>query len=199
MIATDTIAHSRFISSLNIGWLGPGACGKEMQAEIHKAIGNTIPRGWCNQVKNDIVLNYEVSYEKQLIRFENFISLQANGTLRLGTLYTNASFGVNGTIGLINSPFTSVKNKDRLKLYVYSQPVLNAIGCDATLQGGIFDRNSPYTVPSKSIRRFTAQHNYGVVLQIRKLYFEYSRTTISREFDYGKSSKWGGVKIGIKL
>ena len=198
-IATDTLAHSRFVSSLNMGWFGPGACGKEMQSGIHRAIGNTIPRGWCHQVKNDIVLNYEISCEKQLANISELVSIQANCTLRLGTLYTNAGFGMNATLGVINSPFSGGKGSGRFQLYIYSQPLLNVIGYDATLQGGIFDRNSPYTIPSRCISRFTAQHNYGAVLQTRKLYFEYSRTAITREFEYGKSSKWGGVKIGVRL
>jgi len=199
-VATDTIRHSRFISSLSIGWLGPATCGKEMQSGIHEAIGYANrPNGWCNQIKNDIVLNCEISVEKQLIRYRNLFSLNANGTSRLGTLYTNVGFGLNGAIGIINSPFTPVKNKNGFRLYVFSQPFVNAIGYDATLQGGIFDRNSPYTIASRSISRFTAQHNYGVVLQTNALYFEYFRTAITREFNYGKSSKWGGVKIGFKI
>lgn len=198
-VATDTINNSRFVSSLNLGLIGPGAFGKEMQVAIHKATGNTIPGGWQNQIKNDLVLNYEVSYEKQLVRYKNLFSLASNTNLRLGTLFTNASIGLNATIGIINSPFTTVKNKNKFQLYIYSQPIVNAIGYDATLQGGLFNKESPYTISSNSINRLTAQFNYGIVLQTKTMYFEYSRTLLTREYNLGNSAECGGIKIGFKL
>lgn len=198
-IATDTIQKSRFVSSLNIGLIGPGAFGKEMQVAIHKATGNTIPGGWQNQIKNDIVLNYEVSYEKQLLRLNNIVALQSDVHVRFGTLFTNLSLGLNATIGIINSPFSSLKNKNKFQLYLYSQPVINVIGYDATLQGGLFNDKSLYTISANKIERFTAQNNYGIVLQTRSMYFEYARTMITREFESGSSAKWGGIKIGFKL
>jgi len=198
-VAIDTVAKSRLTSSINIGWLGPGACGKEMQTGIHDAINYTIPRGWCYQIKNDLVLNYELSYEKQLLRYRNLLSIQANSSVKLGTLYTNGGIGFSTTIGLINSPFSPNHSKKGFCLYLYSQPLVNIIGYDATLQGGIFNRDSPYTIAAGSLKRFTAQHNYGIVLQTKSLYFEYSRTAITKEFDSGRSSKWGGIKFGVKI
>ena len=102
--------------------------------------GNTIPKGWYNQIKNDAVINYELTYEKQLLRFHDFFTIQSSATIRLGTLFTNASLGFNATLGLINSPFTSIKGKNKFQLYLYAQPLVNAIGYDATLQGGLFNR-----------------------------------------------------------
>lgn len=199
LISTDTIHKTRLISSLNNGIIGPGAFGKEMQVYIHEKTGNVIPQGWSNQIKNDIVLNYEISHEKQLLRFRNLVTLQSNATARIGTLFTTISVGLNATLGIVNSPFTSIKNKNKFQLYLYSQPIVNAIGYDATLQGGLFNDKSPYTISNSSISRFTAQHNYGVVLQTRSLYFEYSRTAITREFETSRSSKFGGIRIGFKF
>lgn len=197
VISTNIEKKFRGYSSLNLGIIGPGAFGKEMQVAIHEATGNTIPQGWKNQIKNDIVLNYEVGLEKQLLRYKNFFSLQSDSNLKVGTLFTNASLGLNATIGIINSPFSSVNDKNKFQLYFYTQPVLNVIGYDATLQGGLFNRKSPYTISSSSIERFTAQHNYGIVLKTKTLYFEYSRSAITREYDSGSSAKWGGIKIGF--
>ena len=196
-IATDTIQNSRFVSSLNLGIIGPGAFGKEMQVAIHEATGNTIPQGWKNQIKNDLVLNYEMTYEKQLLRYRNFISVQTFSTARIGTLFTNASIGGNIVVGVINSPFTSLKDSKNFQLYFYSQPMVAAVGYDATLQGGLFNDESPYTISSNSMKRFTAQHQYGIVMQTKTLYFEYSRAAITREFADGSSAKWGGIRIGF--
>ncbi len=197
VISTNIEKKYRGYSSFNLGIIGPGAFGKEMQVAIHEATGNTIPQGWRNQIKNDVVLNYEIGLEKQLFRIGTLFSLQSDSNLKVGTLFTNASFGLNATIGLINSPFTSNSNKNKFQLYFYTQPIVNVIGYDATLQGGLFNRKSPYTIASSSIERFTAQHNYGMVLKTRTLYFEYSRSAITREFESGDSAKWGGIKIGF--
>ena len=199
LIATDTIHNSRFISSLNMGIIGPGAFGKEMQVAIHKATDNPIPQGWQNQIRNDAVFNYEVGYEKQLWRFRNLFALQSNATVRAGTLFTNASVGLNAVFGIINSPFTSMKHKNRFLLYAYTQPMVTAVGYDATLEGGIFNDKSPYTIAPGDIERFTGQHNYGIILQTRSLYFEYARTAITREYKSAESYKWGGIKIGFKF
>lgn len=199
IIATDAIHTSRWTSSLNLGLIGPGAFGKEMQVAIHEATGNTIPQGWQHQIRNDVVLNYEVSYEKQLFRYTNIFSLQSNTTLRVGTLFTNASIGLNTTFGIINAPFAALRTKRKFAIYGYAQPILNVIGYDATLQGGLFNTKSPYTIPQNQMERLTAQVNYGIVLQTRTLFLEYSRVLITREFESGTSSKWGGIKIGFKL
>lgn len=198
-IATDTLNKSRISSTFNVGLIGPGAFGKEMQVGIHKATGNVIPQGWQYQIKNDIVLNYEINYEKQLLRYRNLFSLQSNTSVKLGTLFTNASVGLNATLGIINSPFTSVKNKNKFQVYLYSQPVFTAVGYDASLQGGLFNSKSPYTISSNSVERFTAQINFGMVIQTRSLFIEYSRVKLTREFETGNAAKYGGIKIGFKF
>lgn len=199
IIATDTITNSRFTSSLNIGMIGPAAFGGEMQIGIHEATGNKTPRGWGNQVKNDVVLNYEVGYEKQLLRYKNILSLQAQGNLKAGTLFTNASFGLNTSVGVLNSAFTSTKNKKGFEFYAYAQPVISAIAYDATLQGGLFNTSGPYIIGSGDVERLTVQFNYGIVLKTRTLYFEYTRSMITREFTTGSSANWGGIRVGFTI
>lgn len=197
LIATDALAKSRLISSFNVGILGPGAFGKEMQVGIHRATGNVIPQGWQHQIKNDVVLNYEIGFEKQLIRYRNRFALQTNSTAKIGTLFTNASVGVNAVVGIINSPFSTGMKKEKFQLYLYSQPLINTIAYDATLQGGFFNRKSPYTISSGRVKRLTAQFNYGIVLKTPGFYLEYSRTVLTREFESGHSAKWGGIKMGV--
>ncbi len=198
-ISTNTLYKSRLISSLNLGVIGPGAFGKEVQVYVHKSTGKPIPKGWRNQMENDLVLNYEVGYEKQLFRMFNGFSLNTNSNLRVGTLYTNASLGVNTTMGLISSPFTAATHKNRFRLYSYSQITGSVIGYDATLQGGVFNNKNSYIIPFNKIERLIGQLNYGLVLQSNLVYFEYFRTALTREFNYGEHTKWGGLKLGVQF
>jgi lipid A 3-O-deacylase len=198
-ISTNTIHKSSLTSSLNLGLIGPGAFGEEVQVYVHKSTGKPIPEGWRNQMENDLVLNYDVGYEKQVFRMLDFLSLNTNSNLRVGTLYTNASLGLSTTVGLINSPFTAVTHKKSFRLYSYSQITGSVIGYDATLQGGVFNNKNSYTIPSKQIERLTRQLNYGLVLQAKLVYFEYFRTALTREFTYGDPTKWGGIKFGVQF
>lgn len=197
-IATDTINKSILSSSLSIGIIGPAAFG-DVQRRLHKIIGSGYPNGWYYQIKNDAVINYDVNYEKQLFRINNFFSLNGTAGVKLGTLFTNASVGLNATLGIINSPFSSVKNKNKFQLYLYTQPILNVVGYDATLQGGLINDKSPYTIPGSDIERFTAQHNFGIVLQTGRFYFEYTVTVQTREISTIDPHKWGGFRLGYKL
>ncbi|RMB62873.1 lipid A deacylase LpxR family protein [Dokdonia sinensis] len=199
IVATDTEKRSRFTSSISIGLMGPAAFGKEMQTGIHKATGNKIPSGWRNQIKNDVVLNYEVGYEKQLARYRDLFSLQASANVKVGTLFTNASIGMNSTVGIINNGFSTITNRNGFKLYAYAQPTVSVVGYDATLQGGLINRDSPYTIASSDVTRVTGQFHYGIVLKTRTLYFEYARSVSTKEITTGSSYKWGGIKIGFTL
>lgn len=198
VIATDTIQASRISSSFTIGVIGSAAFG-DFQRKLHKVIDSGYPNGWYHQIKNDVVLNYEISYEKQLLRLGNAFSLQSTTNVKAGTLFTNASLGLNASLGIINSPFTSVKNNNKFQLYVYSQPLVNVIGYDATLQGGLFNNKSPYTIPNGDVERFTLQNNFGIVLYTGRFYFEYSHTLLTREIKTAASHNWGGFRIGYEL
>lgn len=195
VVATDTIQKSRWSSSLSVGLIGPGAFGEEMQVGIHKVTGNKEPLGWHNQIKNDVVINYRVSYEKQFLKVHEFFTLQGLSSLQLGTLFTNASLGFNTTLGVVNSPFANTKTG--FALYFYAQPTIHVIGYDATLQGGVINRDNPYTISNTDIERFTAQLDYGLVLQTRTLYIEFSRSLITREITTLDSAAWGGLKFGF--
>ena len=196
-VVTNSSKGTRLSQSLSLGLMGAGAFGKEMQVGIHEATGNKIPGGWGNQIKNDIVVNYRMGYEKQILKYRDVFALQASAALQLGSLFTNASISANATLGIIDAPFYSFGNRGKIKVYLYSQSVISGIGYDATLQGGVINNKSPYTISHQNIERFTAQFNYGLILKTRIMYFEYARTAITREFDSGNSAKWGGVKVGF--
>ena len=198
MIATDTEKASRFTSFFSAGMIGPVAFGDAMQTEIHKITGNKLPLGWHNQIRNDLVIAYGMGYEKQIFIHKKLISVQAQTNAVVGTLFTNGSVGVNITFGIINSPFKTESNSG-FKLYAYLKPTISIVAYDATLQGGLFNDGSPYTITSSDVERVTGQTNFGLILQHKTLYLEYSRVFITREFKSGNAARWGGFKVGFRL
>ncbi|WP_373514417.1 lipid A deacylase LpxR family protein [Persicitalea sp.] len=198
-VSVDTARRQRLSSVLSLGMVGQAAFAGQMQTAIHRWSGDAEPHGWQYQIRNDVVVNYELNHERQLIAVPDFLSLNSNAQIRLGTLSDKVQAGLMLSLGYFDSAFSSSlkPRKKNLQIYVYSQPLGSLVGYDATLQSGLFNRSSPYTIPASEINRFTFQHNYGVVLRVRKFYAEYYRTYLSREFKTGREHVWGGVKLGV--
>lgn len=97
----------------------------------------------------------------------------------------------------MNSVFSESDSPKKFQVYLYSQAFATVVGYDATLQGGLFSKESPYTIASGDVERLKAQFNYGLIVKTKTLYFEYSRSSITKEFETGTLAKWGGIRIGF--
>lgn len=193
----------RITSALSLGMIGKVAGAYEIQKTIHRWIGDTEPQGWQHQIKNDLVVNYEASLEKNIIRSRYFL-LNSFTAARLGTLNTKLSAGGTLLAGKLNSALTSTfantttSEYQKFTFHFYVQPSIHTVIYDATLQGGlVFQRDSPYTLKPKEIERLTWQANAGFVFSIGSFYAEYFQCIISKEFESGHDHRWGGVKMGI--
>lgn len=205
LVSTDTLHHQRLSTTVSTGVMGTAAFGEDMQKTIHKWLNNKEPLGWEHQVKNDVVLNYELSYERQLYSYKNSFLFSSLIKIQAGTLMDNAQVGCTVIAGKFISPFSSSKSdcasesENKLKLYCYAQPLARLVGYNATLQGGLFNRDSPYTIASQQVTRTVFQTNFGLALSFNKIYLEYCQSFSTREFDTGKTHRWGGIKIGVRF
>ncbi|MCY7353275.1 MAG: lipid A deacylase LpxR family protein [Cytophagaceae bacterium] len=199
-ISVDTVRRTRLSAVLSTGGIGPVAFGEGMQKTIHRWINGVEPLGWRNQIQNDVLINYELNHEKLLYQ-NRFFSLNTNAQVRVGTLNDKAQVGFTLMAGKFNSPFGPVvlARKNRFQLYIYNQPLVSFVAYDATLQGGLFNRSSPYTLRSSEINRVTFQNNVGIVLKTKKIYLEYYQSLLTREFKTGMPHRWGGFRIGVGI
>jgi len=202
-ISIDSAKKQRLTAAVSTGIIGPGAGGKQMQESIHKWLNNITPHGWDNQIHNDMVLNYEVTYERQLFSYRNIFALNGIASGRLGTLSDKATLGAVMMIGCFDDPFNAYiaagSARRHLRVYAYEHPQVSAIGYDATLQGGLFNRSSPYTISASDITRFTFQNRFGFVVNYQRLFLEYFQSVSSNEFTTAKMHVWGGVQIAVGL
>jgi len=200
LIATSAARKDRFSVSLSTGVIGPWAFGKEMQVGIHKALDNIAPLGWQNQIANDVVLNYQVDYEKSIVSYRNNFLISATGSARAGTLSDKAGAGFTLMAGSFNSPFQTGTAGKKLRFYVYNHAQVDVIGYDATMQGGLFSQGSdPYVIPAGDISRIVFTDRYGVCLTYKWLYLEYYQTYITEEYVRGLEHRTGGIQIGFQL
>ena len=201
VLNTNEIRHERISSSLSTGIIGQSAGGAVMQKAIHHWIHYTQPKGWSNQIRNDIVLNYQVNYERELYSYADHVSFSVSGTARAGTLSTKGTIGASLMAGNIYSPFRSnpLRHSKKVQYYFYDSPSGNAVAYDCTLQGGIFNRTSPYTISNADINRFTFMNRFGFVLIFRHLYLEYFQSVQTPEFSNTIHHKSGGLQLGFSF
>ncbi len=200
LIQVDTIHQQRVSTAFSIGVMGPSALGNEIQTNIHRWLDNPLPHGWQHQVQNDIIINYQLNYEKQLISASNNFLLNTTAESRFCTLNNKLSGGFNFMAGRFNKRFSTItNNKKKIEYYFYGQSRLNIIGYDASMQGGLFNRKSPYTISGNAISRVTFQTDAGLILNLKKLYLSYTQSILTKEFRTGKYHRWGGVSFGFVL
>jgi len=200
LIQADAVHKQQVSTAFSIGIMGPWALGREIQYGIHKWLKNRLPHGWQYQVHNDVIINYQVNYEKELISAGNYFLLNATAEARAGTLNDKVSGGFNLVAGRFNKRFLPIcGDKQKAEYYFYAQSRVNVVGYDASLQGGLFNRSSPYTIPNGDISRLTLQADAGVIVNFKKLYFSYTQSFLTKEFRSGKYHRWGGVSIGFSL
>jgi hypothetical protein len=195
---TDSQKKQRFSSSFYAGIIGEAAGAKEMQVSIHRALNNIMPRGWQHQVRNDPAINYQVTYEKQLLGYGKYFCLSADGMANVGTINTSGAVGSTLMTGYFTSPYNSAGIlRDNFSTYVYVRPQVYAVGYDATLQGGLFNDATPYRLGTENVSRFVLRNRIGVVLAYRGLNLEYFAAMSTREFGTGKPHRHGGVQLAV--
>ena len=200
MTQTDAGRKQKFSTAFSVGVMGPAAQGYEIQYNIHKWLKNPLPHGWEYQIKNDIILNYQVGFEKQLLSAGKSFLLNGIAEGRIGTLNNKVNGGINFMAGRFNKRFeTAPASKRKAEYYFYSQGRMNIIGYDASLQGGLFNRKSPYTIPSADISRISFQADAGVIINFKTFYLSYTQSFLTKEFVTGTYHRWGGMSMGFAL
>jgi len=203
LTSLDPVKKTLLKTQLDLGIIGPNAKGEEEQKGIHKALDNIEPLGWDNQLAQDIVINYRATFEKGFINTEHF-ELMGSVTARLGTLYTDAGLGLNLRAGIFSGYFNNLglennpaARKNKFKIYIFARANARAVGYNATLQGGLINKSSVYTLPAGDIRRFVAEARGGIVVAYKRLGLEYSRAYITPEFARGVDHGWGRVAVNV--
>ncbi|NTW26618.1 MAG: lipid A deacylase LpxR family protein, partial [Lentimicrobium sp.] len=193
----------RISSALEAGVIGDIALGRYFQRSVHSGLpSNDEPIGWETQIQNDLVLNYQIDIQKQLILSPD-IEVYAEGTLNAGTLHTNASMGINAVAGFFSPGLTPVPqnyeqlttNESPWKYGINGGLEFRMIAYDATLQGGLFNKNNIYALKPNEIERLVAAIHLGLFAKYRKLGINISQYYLSPEFKEGRQHFWGQIGL----
>jgi lipid A 3-O-deacylase len=200
-ITNDSLKNYRLASGLTIGIIGPGAGGKKFQQAIHRWINDEPPLGWDNQIRNDLILNYAVDFEKRIFAHDrNFLATWKTGG-QLGTLRDKIFGSVTFMTGVFDNPYQFFSRKTSwFQMYVFFEPLISVVGYDATLQGGLLNHKiNPYVISSADVTRTVFQYNTGLVVRFKKVSVEYFQHYLTKEFRTGQDHRWGGVRIAVSF
>ncbi|WP_111308847.1 lipid A deacylase LpxR family protein [Confluentibacter sediminis] len=212
-ISNNKDTNKRLTTDLYLGVIGPAALGEEVQSTWHELIGSPDPKGWANQIKNDIGINLNIKYEKGVLStFSKNIAFDfvPNIQLQAGSVFNITSIGTTTRLSIFNTVpyFKNVlgegeipkflkeeysenqqKRKNFLKSFKYSNISLfttnsaNLVIWNSLLQGGLFSQNSPYLIDNNDIKRVYIDIGYGVSYSNPYFTLSYSRAFRTREFD----------------
>jgi hypothetical protein len=197
-VVSNPYTNHRLATQFSAGVIGPWAMGKEIQIAIHEKINpDKVPKGWKNQVHNDIIINYQIDYE-HAVWIKRNLMITAKGGASAGTYITRLNSSFTFTGGLFDNPFQFANTQDKdFQIYLYAEPRLNLVIFDATLQGGVFNDHNPYTLDRNEISRLVFQQNAGLVVKVNAFIIEYSQTVMTREFKTGSPHSWGSVRVAF--
>ena len=189
--------RGKIISALKIGVIGPPALGEEMQNGIHSLLPTSSRiSGWQNQIKTDLMINYFVKYEKGIMH-SSFFDFDLSAFGNLGVPYTNIGSELNFRLGKFNNYFAALElsKQNSWQYYLSFNFNLKYTVYDATLQGGLFNKNSVHTIAADNITRFIGEVRVFGHLSFNNFKIKIGTVFITREFETGLSHKWGVLSL----
>ena len=208
-ITNDVRRSYRQTSEIGIGIIGPDSYGEWVQRSFHSSVPtNNEPLGWEYQIQNDLFLNYFFTVEKGISN-GNHLELILNSKIAAGTVYDHISAGLHFRAGILHPWFATpgVLKPDQIRqaglkkfrILFYAKANGQLVGYDATLQGGMFNRSSVYTIPSEEISRLVFSGSAGITVGCPGFGIDVEQFLLSPEFQGEPWHKWVHIALRMAL
>ena len=193
-------------TSVQVGITGKNSLAEAGQELLHRVIGFYDLEGWDYQIKNELALNLSAQYTRLLGRVaDNAVEFSFEGYANLGTTFTGAGAGLLFRTGSLNQLFNSAytnavignnaKTKALVKreFFFYAKPQLNLVGYDATIQGSVFNNNSPVTFGQKPL---VFAQQLGVDYSSQRFTFDFGVIFKTKEVkSVARAHQWGSISM----
>lgn len=152
--------ESVFKMSAQVGVIGPSSGAEGFQKLFHKAFGYKKVEGWKYQIQETLALQGNLFYSKKLFAssFSENVDFSFQGEANFGTVLNGittgplARFSLKKLLPFYDSNFHGAslnsdkeKYKEQREFYFYINPNVNYQIYDATIQGSMFNDESPVT------------------------------------------------------
>jgi len=198
--------ESVFKMAVELGTTGPNSLAEAGQELLHNTIGFYELAGWEYQITNEATINVSAQYTKLIHRDAgNITDFSFDGYVNAGTIFNSTGAGVLFRAGRINQLFNSgatnavISNHKKIssfkarELFFYAKPQLNYVVYDATVQGSLFNDNSPITFGIQPIV-FTQQ--LGLNYSSPRFTFDFSMILKTKEVrSRAPGHQWGSVSM----
>lgn len=193
-------------TSAQIGITGPASLAEQGQELLHKTVGFYELGGWDYQIKQELALNLSAQYTRLMYRTDDHIAdFSFEGYANLGTTFSGAGAGILFRAGRINQLFNSaytnamVGNHPKTRglvnseLFFYAKPQLNVVAYDATIQGSMFNNNSPVTFGAKPV---VFAQQLGVNYSSQRFTFDFGVLFKTKEIkSTARAHQWGSITM----
>lgn len=194
-------------TNYQLGILGPGAMGQDIQDFIHDLYGFQRAVGWKYQIQSALGVNANFMYAKSLYSpTSNLLDFTWLNEASLGTVYTNISTGFYTRIGFkslsaISNTMafeTHLNRKDQkrgLESFLFINPMLRFAMYDATLQGSFLNRSSEVT---KELKPLVFHLKAGFLFTANRFNFGYIyhfSTSTSKGLVFDNGNIYGTIAV----
>lgn len=193
-------------TTVQIGTTGKNSLAEAGQKLLHRTFGFYDTGGWDYQIKNEITLNLSAQYTRLLARVaDNALEFSFEGYANAGTTFDGAGAGILFRTGSLNQLFNSAytnavignnaKTKSMVKreIFFYAKPQLNVVAYDATIQGSLFNNDSPVTFGQKPV---VFAQQLGVNYSSERFTIDYGMLFKTREIkSSARAHQWGSISM----
>jgi lipid A 3-O-deacylase len=130
---------------LDVGCLGPCAGGQRTQTQLHKLLNQPLPQGWDTQLHQEWGAVLSGEWRPARWSFNQHVDLSPSLKARFGNIFTDASMGATLRLGRLNAL------PEKASSYGFLRAEVKAIGYDATLQGGYFNKQELAVHPKPAV------------------------------------------------
>ncbi|MCF8367114.1 MAG: lipid A deacylase LpxR family protein [Bacteroidales bacterium] len=204
----NNIQNIKITTEMFFGVIGQLSLAKESQTWIHEMINYTKPEGWGNQISNDLILNYNINIEKQLLYPSKSVLLVGFVETFSGTLYNAAGAGFMLRIGKFDNyldgvSFSPGSSKNKFQLFVFMRPTARIVLSNALLQGGLIHQMSShedtYALDKDQLERLNVLYQVGLNFEMSKFSISISQKLQTSEFKGQYVQEVGNITTVIKL
>ncbi|HTB52907.1 MAG TPA: lipid A deacylase LpxR family protein [Ferruginibacter sp.] len=193
-----------------LGILGPGSGAEEVQESYHQWLNFYTPAGWQYQIQNSPGVQLDLFYSKKICPSATGEQIDLNGftDVQAGTIHTSATVGFLSRFSVIDllpifnsNVYGASVGKNSAKeteAYFYISPRVNYTLYDATIQGSMFDNNSPVVF---GVVPFRFNVETGVRFRFNKVNLSYSVIFNSKEVDdpATKRDQYGSISLSVLM
>ncbi|TDX01667.1 lipid A-modifier LpxR family protein [Dinghuibacter silviterrae] len=204
-LSYNPVTKLSFQTELVMGVMGPIAAAGPIQSWFHGLIHYQKPMGWNNQLPNDLLLNEDLTVEKEILHVGRGLEWFAGTTGYFGTMLDGGAVYSTVRVGWMNpyfdgwaAQFQGKKPRKmdvwagprhgaprRAQFYIFGSPRAEWTAYNALLEGGVLSKTLNHNDVAKidgyadNLKRGVAEIDYGWVIVYRGITASYTQKTAS--------------------